>query len=318
MKKKKVLVTGGCGFIGSEVVRQLLKKEYSVIVVDNFSNSTPLQEFSSFKLIDFDLTKSKNILELFNSIDYCIHLAARVGGIKYMDTSQSEILKDNILIDLNVISAANQTNTKIVYASTVIVYDQIKKPPFKENQLFIAPRSNYGFTKLVGERLCESFGKEGSLKYSIARISNVYGINFNEIPVQKLHVIPDLIRKILTEKTLSLIGGGKQVRAFIHVSDIANALIIMMENEKANGEAFNTSSVERYQILELAKLIWGLMRKEPFNFEIKDFIKEDFMDNSTDISKIKRLLDWQTKETLIDNLPEIVKWYSKKNGTSIS
>src|SRR3989338_11504951 len=124
MKKRKVLVTGGCGFVGKEVVKQLLEKDYDVVIVDNLSNSDFLEMPPSVKVINFDLTKSVGILELFDDVDYCIHLAASVGGIKYMNAYQSEILKDGIAIDINIISAASQTNTKIVYASTVIIYYQ--------------------------------------------------------------------------------------------------------------------------------------------------------------------------------------------------
>lgn len=317
MRKRKVLVTGGCGFIGREVVKQLLEKGYSVVVADDFSNSTPLKESSSLSVIKFNLTKSEGILKLFNNMDYCIHLAAKVGGVKYMSSNQSEILRDNILIDSNTISLASQRNIKIVYASTVIVYDQLKEPPFKEDQIVIPPKSDYGFSKFVGERLCQSFAKDGNLKYSIARICNVYGINPNKIPEQKLHVIPDLIRKILKEKTLTLLGGGRQIRTFIHVSDIASALIFMMESEKADGEKFNVDTNDKYQILELAKIIWGILKEEPFYFENMDFIKEDFMDSSTDASKFSQFLGWRAKESLKKRLPEIVEWYARKYGKNI-
>lgn len=316
MKKGKVLVTGGCGFIGREVVKQLLEKDYNVLVVDDFSNSTPLKEYSSLQVINFDLTKSEEVLEIFKGIDYCIHLAARVGGINYMSLYQSEILRDNILIDINTISSASQTNTKIIYTSTVIVYDQLKEQPYKEDQIIFPPRSNYGFSKIVGERLCQTFGKDKDLKFSIARISNVYGINYNKLSEKKLHVIPDLIRKILRDSTLKLMGGGKQIRTFVHVSDIASALILMMESKSANGEIFNLASNDKYQILELAKIIWGLLKnKEPFDFESIDSKEEDFLDSSVDTSKINKLLGWEAKKSLKHSLPEIVKWYVKEYGT---
>lgn len=319
MKKGKVLVTGGCGFIGREVIKILLEKEYNVLVVDDFSNSTPLKESSSLQVINFDLTKSEEVLEIFKGIDYCIHLAARVGGINYMSLYQSEVLRDNILIDINTISSASQKNIKIIYASTVIVYDQLKEQPYKEDQMIFPPRSNYGFSKFVGERLCQTFGKDKDLKFSIARISNVYGINYNKLSEKKLHVIPDLIRKILRDGTLKLMGGGEQIRTFVHVSDIASALILMMESKSANGEIFNVATSDKYQILELAKIIWGLLKnKESFDFESIDSKEEDFMNSSVDTSKINKLLGWEAKKSLNHSLPEIVKWYSREYGTKIS
>lgn len=312
MKKGKVLVTGGCGFIGREVVRQLLEKGYSVVVVDDFSNSTSLEESNSLKVINYDLTKPKGLLEIFKGVQFCIHLAAKVGGVNYTSSSRSEILRDNILIDSNVVSAASQTNTKIVYASTVIVYDQSSNPPYKEEQVILPPKSNYGFSKFVGERLCQVFGKDRNLKFTIARISNVYGVNKNKVDEKRLHVIPDLIRKILQDDTLRLINWGKQIRTFIHVSDLASALVLLMEGEKANGEIFNVASSEKYQILEIAEMIWKLLRDtEPFRFENVEFREEDLIDSSADASKINKILNWQAKKSLEQSLFEIVQWYRR-------
>lgn len=310
MKKGKVIVTGGCGFVGREVVRQLLEKGYQVVVMDDFSNSTSLQESSSLQVIDLDLSKTLGNLEIFSGADYCIHLAARVGGIKYMNAFQSQILKDNILIDANIISAASQVNLKIVYASTVIVYDQLKDPPFKEEQVIMPPKSNYAFSKLVGERLCQVFGKDRNLKYTIARISNLYGINQNKIEESKLHVIPDLVRKISHGGTLKLINGGNQRRVFVHVSDLANALILMMESNRADGEIFNIGSDDRYKIVDIAEMIWQyLNRNQPFSFESIDLNGEDLIDSSTDTSKIRGVLGWNPKKNLKEALTEIVKQY---------
>lgn len=316
MKKKKVLVTGGCGFIGREVIKQLLEKRYSVVVVDDFSNSTLLEETPNLQIIDFDLTKSQGLSEILKGIDYCIHLAARVGGIKYMSSNQSEILKDDILIDTNIISAVSEARAKIIYASTVIVYDQLKELPFREEQVIVSPKSNYGFSKFVGERLCQVFGKDKGLKFAIARISNTYGINRNNIKEEKLHVIPDLIRKILREKTLRLINEGRQGRTFVHVDDVAEALVLMMESDYAIRETFNISSGDRYQILDLAKMIWGLLKRgEQFHFE-NIGLEDDYLTKSfADASKINRLLKWQAKKTLKNSLPGIVEWYAREYGT---
>lgn len=316
---KKVLVTGGCGFIGREVVKQLLEKDYYVIVVDDFSNSTPLEESNSLKVINFDLTKSEEILKYFDNVNYCIHLAAKVGGVKYMNKFQSEILKDDILIDINTITAANLTNAKIVYGSSSIVYDQSRDYPYKEEQTILIPKSDYGFSKLVGERLCQVFGKEKNLKFTIARIFNVYGINPNTISAQRLHVIPDLIRKIIYSKRgVKLYGGGVQKRTFIHVSDLASALITMMENPKADGEIFNSASEEQFQILDLAKMIWKLLgRKDRFYVESVPAVGADLMESYADVSKINKLLKWKAKKTLKKSLPEIVRWYQKEYETKV-
>ena len=128
-----------------------------------------------------------------------------------------------------------------------------------------------------------------------------------------MHVIPDLIRKISEGKTLKLINGGNQERAFVHVSDVASALILMMESKKANEEIFNIASNDQYQILELAKMIWELLKKgEAFYFESIELKNDDLMKSLADASKINKLLKWKLKKTLKQSLPEMVKWYSRK------
>lgn len=314
--KTKVLVTGGCGFIGREVIKQLIEKNYYVVLVDNFSNSTPLKNNESLKVIYFDLSRDDGIDEIFKDADYCIHLAASAGGIKFTSSFQSKILHDNLLIDANTINAVSRGKVKkIVYASTAIVYDQLKDPHYKEvpTNFLPIPKSNYGFSKLVGERLCQSFNQEKGLNYTIARIFNVYGINSNSIPEEKLHVIPDLIRKILiTKKQLELYGGGRQKRSFVHVDDVANALIRCMESSNADNEIFNIASLERFQVLDLAKKIWKLLgRNDSFYVKSISVLNEDFMESIADVSKIKKLIGWEAKKSMSDSLPEIVKWYSK-------
>lgn len=313
MKKVSVVVTGGCGFVGKEVVKQLLEKGYFVLVVDNFSNSIPLNESDSLKVINHDLTNPEGLLKIFKGAQFCIHLAARVGGICYMNSSESEILRDDILIDTNTISAVSNLNIKLVYASTIIVYDQSKVIPYREDQKSIPPpKSDYGFSKLIGERLCQSYAKGMGLEFAIARVSNIYGINSNNIPKEKLHVIPDLIRKISKKGKLQLIGGGRQTRAFIHVSDVASALILLMESQNANGEIFNVASDEKYQILELAKIIWRLLgRTEDFSVDEIPAFEGDLMRSVADISKIKKFLNWEPKQTMEKNIPEIVAWYKQ-------
>lgn len=314
--KTKVLVTGGCGFIGRAVVRQLLKKKYDVIVIDDFSNSSPFEE-DLVEIIKFDLTKSNGLAEILKKADYLIHLAARVGGIKFMNSSQSQILHDNLLMDANIIKGANQVRMKkIVYASTAIVYDKVKKLPHKEipTSDLPLPRSIYGFSKLVGERLLRVYNQDDGVNYTIARIFNIYGINPNSIPEKKLHVIPDLIRKILnTKKQLELYGGGRQKRSFVHVDDVADGLITMMENAKADGEVFNIASLEKFRVLDLAEMIWKIIqRKDRFQIKSIPTLPEDLVDSLAEVSKIEKILGWKAKKNMKESLPEIVEWYRKR------
>lgn len=310
---KKVAVTGGAGFIGQEVVSQLLEKGYFVRVIDNLSkhNKKPLK-YSEF--LNLDLTDKKNAEQALDSIDTCIHLAAKIGGIGYFHTYPATILSENNKMYSAVFeSAVKNKIDRMVYISSSMVFESTKKFPSAEKDLLATPPpiSSYGFSKLIGEQYCKAFNQEYGLQYTICRPFNAYGVN--EYPGDEVgyaHVIPDLTKKIFTgQYPIELLGDGKQIRCFTHVKDLAAGIIATMESPKAINEDFNIASNEPITMEDLAKKIWKLSQNEkPFKATHVPSFPQDVKGRIPDVSKMETIVGWKAKITLDEGLAETTQW----------
>lgn len=313
MKKNKILVTGGAGFIGSEVVSHLLKKGYQVRVADDLSKKEA-KVSSSCEFLQVDLTDKKAALRAMEGIDFCIHLAAKIGGIGYFHKYPATILSENNKMYSAVFEAAVKNKIKrIIYLSSSMVFESTNSFPSKEEDIskIPPPVSSYGFSKLVGEWYCRSFYDEYGLKYTIIRPFNAYGIN--EKPGEEIgyaHVIPDLIKKLLAgQYPLKLLGDGQQTRCFTHVSDIAKGIILAMESPKAINEDFNLGSEKEIKMIDLAKLLWEKCNvKKTFKIKFVSGFKYDIKRRVPSSKKARNVLGWQPKKELEDELPAIIEW----------
>lgn len=317
MKKVRVLVTGGAGFIGSEVVNQLLQKGYLVRVADDLSKKEAKVP-QKCEFLRVDLTNKKVALKAMEGVDFCIHLAAKIGGIGYFHKYPATILSENNKMYSAVFEAAVEKKIKrIIYLSSSMVFESTKFFPSKETDLdkIPPPVSAYGFSKLVGEWYCHAFKDEFGLNYTIIRPFNAYGIN--EAPGKEVgyaHVIPDLIKKILSgQYPLEILGNGKQTRCFTHVSDIARGIIMAMESKKAENEDFNIGSEREIKMIDLAKLLWVKCKaNKSFKAKFVTGFKYDIKRRVPLSAKAKKILRWKQKKKLEYELPEIIEWIRKQ------
>lgn len=319
---KKVLVTGGAGFIGSYVVNELLRRGYKVRVLDDLSKSiVSYRQQKNLQFIKIDLTDKRKSFKYFKGFDKCIHLAAKIGGIGYFHKYPAFILNENNKLYATVFESAAELKYKLlVYVSSSMVFESTKHFPSKESDLnkIPLPITAYGFSKLIGEIYCRSFWEEFKLPYIIVRPFNAYGIN--EAPGDKIgysHVIPDLIKKILDgQYPVEILGNGRQTRCFTHASDIARGIVMAMENPKAVNNDFNLGTDKETRILDLAKMIFKLIRKgKPFKYKLVPGFKHDVQRRVPDISKARRILGWNPQVELSAALPEIIEWI-KENYSS--
>lgn len=316
---KKIIVTGGCGFIGKEVVKQLVQKGYFVRVVDNLSKSES-QVKKGYEFIHGDLTEKQVAEEACNGMDICINLAAKIGGIGYFHKYPATILSENNKICSATFEAAVKNKLqRMVYISSSMVFESAIHFPSKEDDVrkISPPISSYGFSKLIGEQYCYAFWDEYKLPFSICRPFNAYGIN--EYPGEEVgyaHVIPDLVKKILDgQYPLELLGDGQQVRCFTHISDLAEGIIAVMENEKAHNQDFNIANPEPVTMLELAQRIWRLTgQKREFRVKYVEGFTFDIKKRIPDTSKIEKLLGWKTKVSFDEGLREVIAWLTQKNS----
>lgn len=316
---KRVLVTGGAGFIGSYVIEELLKKNYQICILDNLSkNITRYKNTPQITFGKVDLTQKEKARKYFEEYDQCIHLAAKIGGIGYFHKYPATILSDNNKLYSTVFElAAEYKYKRIVYISSSMVFESAVTFPSKEKDVFTTspPISAYGFSKLVGEYYCKAFWDEYKLPYTIIRPFNAYGIN--ELPTEEVgysHVIPDLIRKILLgQYPLKILGNGKQTRCFTHARDIARAIVMGLESKVAINEDFNIGTDKETNILDLAEKIYRLCdRDKPFKYKLVESFPYDVKKRVPNVQKAKKILGWTPEISLDETLPELIEWIEKK------
>lgn len=315
--KMKFLVTGGAGFIGSEITRQLLDSGFDVRVADNLSKKDasvdPRAQF--FKV---DLTVKEEAQRAFDGIDIAVNAAAKIGGIGYFHKYPATILSENNKIYSSTFEAAVKAKIKrLVYISSSMVFESTNRFPSSEEDLdkIPPPVSSYGFSKLSGEWYCRAFWDEYKLPFSICRPFNAYGINeFPEKEIGYAHVIPDLVRKILTgQYPIELLGNGKQTRCFTHVKDIARGVIAIALSQKGKNQDFNIGSDEEIKMIDLAKKIWQVMDvKKPFKIKFIPGFKFDIKRRVPNVQKIHSMIGWKPEVKFEQGLKEVVLWLKEQ------
>jgi nucleoside-diphosphate-sugar epimerase len=306
-----ILVTGGCGFIGTEVVQQLLARGYRVRVADNlskpYSRVPPGAEF-----VRADLSHDGEAQAAFAGVRRCINLAARIGGIGYFHRYPATILSENSKIYSNTFEAAVECKLeRMVFMSSSMVYESATRFPSREEDVLKMPPpfTAYGFSKLVGEWYCRAFAEQYGLRYTIIRPFNAFGPDEKAgEQVGEAHVIPDLIKKVRDgQNPVELLGDGHQTRCFTHVRDIARGVIVAMESERAVNEDFNLSRPEEISMLALAEKIFKLCRpRDTFRVKHVAGFPSDIRRRVPDTAKAKELLGWQAEISLDEGLREIL------------
>ena len=283
----KFVVTGGAGFIGSNIAKLLVKKGHDVIILDNF-NTGRKENLESIKdKIDLhivDIRDKKIINEIINESDGIFHQAALANVYESFSKSK-EYFDVNVKGTKNIFEIAKENKIKVVFASSSSVYGEVKIMPITEN-IDRNPIHPYGQTKLECEFLAEKFSKEG-LKVIGLRYFNVYGLGQNDAYAG---VITKFLNKIKENKSPEIFGDGSQTRDFIFVKDVANANLSAMESE-INFEFFNIGSQKSISILELAQII---IKKSGLNLkpEFKEPLQGDAKSSLSDITLAIKKLQW--------------------------
>jgi nucleoside-diphosphate-sugar epimerase len=316
----RVIVTGGAGFIGSEVTRQLVERGHQVRVIDDLSKEGHEPPTG----VDFrkaDLTEKGVAKELFAGHQACVNLAAKIGGIGYFHEYPATILSENNkLYSMTFEAAVKHHFERMVYVSSSMVFESASRFPSKETDLaeIPPPVSAYGFSKLSGEWYCRAFAEQFGVKYTICRPFNAYGVNeFPGEDVGYAHVIPDLTKKILAgQHPLQILGDGQQTRAFTHVSDIARGIIMALESPRAIDQDFNISSRDETTVLELAQKIFSLCDTDrQFDWVSVPGFTHDIRRRIPDTTKAKDLLGFETQISLDQGLLEVIVWLRKVLAT---
>jgi GDP-L-fucose synthase len=305
--KKKLLILGSTGMVGSSVVR-LAKDDYNIL--------SP-----SRKELDlFDKKKVDNYLQRKNP-DYVINCGARAGGIYANFTFPADFIYENLLIQNNVIFACHKYKIKkLIFLGSSCIYPRDCKQPIKENYLLTSPleKTNeyYAIAKIAGLKMIEAFNKQYNHKFISVMPTNIYGINDN-FHLSNSHVIPALIEKIYSgfskeKKNIKLWGSGKALRDFLYVDDVARAILLLIRHYNKN-DLVNVGSGKEISIQLLSKLISDII-----GYKGKIIFDKSHPDGTPrkilDISRI-RAAGWKPGYSLREGLKKTIEWYisNKKN-----
>jgi len=311
MKNKKIVVTGGAGFIGSNLSRELLK-DNDVIVIDDLSTGriANIQDLVDEEKIEFKRGSITDLVFLqknFIDVDFVFHQAAIPSVPRSV---RDPVLSNYVNVNgtLNVLVAAKDNSVKkVVYASSSSIYGDTPTLP-KHEDMKPQPLSPYAVSKLTGEHYCNVFTGVYDLPTVCLRYFNVFG-PYQDPNGEYAAVIPKFINLLLDDKSPIVFGDGLQTRDFTFISDVVNANILAMQSNVTG--VFNTAGGKQITINELVKIISQQLSKEDIKAVYKAPRPGDIKHSFADVSKAKKF-DYESKFSLEQGLKKTIKWFSPK------
>lgn len=296
----KSLVTGGAGFIGSNLVDKLVLKNHKVIVLDNFSTGRLSNLFhhskKNVKIVKIDISSKRNLDKYFKGVKYVFHLAGLADIVPSIE-NPDEYFKSNVIGTFNVIQAAKKANIKkLIYAASASCYGFPDKFPTKEKSK-IKPIYPYAFTKWQAEELIMHWVKIYNFPAISLRFFNCYGLRSRTTGAYGA-VFGVFLAQKLAKKPLTIVGNGRQTRDFVHVRDLVQAIIKAASSKKI-GEIYNVGGGKEISVNKIAKLIGGKKIYVPKRPGEPDR-------SLADIRKIKKNLKWYPKIKLEQGIKELL------------
>jgi UDP-glucose 4-epimerase len=320
------LITGGCGFIGTSMIKKLieLNPEVNIRVLDNLSVGTraDLTEVNAFKevklqditdspsgieLVVGDIRNEKTCLDALVGVDVILHLAANTGVPNSVANPRLD-MECNVVGTFNMLEAARHNDIKrFIFASSGAPAGEIE-PPIHE-ELPAHPVSPYGSSKLAGEGYCSSYFKTFGIDTVALRFGNVYGPG----SAKKSSVVAKFIKQAMSGETLAIYGNGKQTRDFIYIDDLLEAIRLAATQQNIGGEVFQIATNKETTMLEMVETLLPLLSKEGFDnisVSYEEKRKGDVLRNYSDTSKAAEILGWKVATALPKGLSSTVKWFA--------
>lgn len=314
--KKRVLVTGGAGFIGSYLCKLLLMEGAEVRVTSKSGNLNNIKKIKDqVEVSRVDLANERSAKKTVKRIDIVMHLASKVAGISYNVEHPAIMFRDNVEITKNIFEAARVNNVeRFLVVSSACVYARDCSVPTPETEGFIndpePTNLGYGWAKRVAELFGRLYAQEFGMSVAIARPYNSYGPRDDFNP-KTSHVIPGLIKRVYDgENPLVVWGSGKQTRSFLYAEDFARGLMQVTE-KYPKADPINIGSDEEVTIANLAKMIVKFSGK---NIKIKfDKTKPDGQPRrNCDTQKAKKKVGFGAKTSLYKGLERTIRWYEQR------
>lgn len=307
---KRILITGGAGFIGSHLCEQLLYEGNEVISVDNYftgakSNIIHLLDNPYFELIRHDVT-----MQFFIEVDEIYNMACPASPIHYQYNAIKTI-KTSVMGAINMLGLAKRIKAKILQASTSEVYGDPKIHPQPEtywgNVNPIGPRSCYDEGKRCAESLFVNYHDQNNVRTKIARIFNTYGPRMHP---NDGRVVSNFIVQALNGQDITIYGNGSQTRSFQYVDDLVNGLIKLMETPDSITGPVNIGNPDEFSIKELAEMIIDITGSKS-KITFKPLPADDPTQRKPDIIKAKEMLNWEPKIKLEEGLIKTIDYFKK-------
>lgn len=315
-KRKNILVTGGMGFLGKNLVRNLLEENHFVIVADNFLTSDQKSLFEFQNYLNKDLLKfhpvdvsSQNFGHMFRyePLDEIYHLASPASPPKYSKYWR-ETMTVNTQGTKNCLEIARTNKARVLFASSSEVYGQPLEVPQKEsyygNRNSFGNRSCYDESKALGETYCFQYIKHYNLDVRIARIHNTYGPYMN---IDDGRVVTSFISSVLNNKPLKIFGSGNQYRCFTYVDDMVNGLKTLMDSTV--NWPVNIGSHFKYSVVDLANKILELTNST-LGFDYCHIDKDDPAQRYPDLSTIETL-GWKAEIPVEEGLKRTIQYFKE-------
>ena len=307
---KKILITGGAGFLGSNLCKKLIKDNNNqIFCLDNLftgirKNISCLEKYENFNFIFHDVNKY-----IYLEIDEIYHLACPASPIHYQK-NPIQTTKTAFVGTLNMLELARNTKAKILIASTSEVYGDPKEHPQTENYYgnvnIMGPRSCYDEGKRCAESLAYDFQRQYNVNIKVVRIFNTYG---PKMTLNDGRVITNFIVQALKNENITIYGNGNQTRSFCYVDDLIDGFLVFMASDFHG--PINLGNPVEYTILELAQKIIDITQSKSQLIFI-NLPKDDPKKRRPDINKAKNLLNWSPKISIIDGLKKTIEDISNK------
>jgi len=315
--RKRVLVTGGAGFLGSHLCDRLIDEKCDVLCVDNFytgskRNIAHLLGNTYFELVRHDIT-----FPLYLEIDEIYNLACPASPIHYQE-DPVQTTKVNVHGSINMLGLAKRIKAKILQASTSEVYGDPTVHPQTEdyhgNVNCIGPRSCYDEGKRCAETLFFDYFRQHKLKIKVARIFNTYGPRMH---LNDGRVVSNFIVQALRKQPLTIYGDGTQTRSFCYVDDLIDGLIRLMNTSDDVTGPINLGKPGEFKILELAEKVIDLTNSRS-EIIFKPIPVDDPMQRLPDITRAREVLGWEPEVALEEGLKKAIAYFEELLGSPLS
>ncbi len=310
ISKKTALVTGGAGFIGSHLCKYLIEKEYRVICVDNLITGT-LKNIEDITSSDFEFINHNIIdyIDIKEKVDLIFHMASPASPIDYLQLP-IQTLKVGALGTHNVLGLAKSKRSTMLIASTSEVYGDPLEHPQKEeywgNVNPIGPRGVYDEAKRFSEAITMAYSRQQGVNTRIARIFNTYGPHMR---INDGRVIPNFIMQCLKGNDITAYGKGSQTRSFCYVDDLVEGLYKLTQIKYSM--PVNLGNPDEFTVLQLAEIV-KRMTDSNSKIVFNPLPEDDPKVRMPDISRAKKLLDWEPKIKLEEGLKKTIRWFKSK------